>query len=166
MTGKQNNLIIGWLSEFISNPSAQWCQEDIDWFCNNIKREKWIDTAWDIYEGIIQEIESQSLDIYVWLSFPLQSYRHPKKAPNYYIKMKALSKSSPPAIYLSRCPYDKMNIRGTYTSLENYDKKYSGNKCYLVQQNDGDVYWRWIDVVYNPTDRNYCVNKISKVCRT
>lgn len=166
MTGKQNNLIIGWLSEFISNPSAQWCQEDIDWFCNNIKREKWIDTAWDIYEGIIQEIESQSLDIYVWLSFPLQSYRHPKKAPNYYIKMKALSKSSPPAIYLSRCPYDKMNIRGIYTSLENYDKKYSGNKCYLVQQNDGNVYWRWIDVVYNPTDRNYCVNKISKVCRT
>ena len=163
MTGKQNNLIIGWLSEFISNPSAQWCQEDIDWFCNNIKREKWIDTAWDIYEGIIQEIESQSLDIYVWLSFPLQSYRHPKKAPNYYIKMKALSKSSPPAIYLSRCPYDKMNIRGIYTSLENYDKKYSGNKCYLVQQNDGDVYWRWIDVVYNPTDqRDNILSYISK----
>lgn len=163
MTGKQNSLIIGWLSEFISNSSAQWCQEDIDRFFNNIKREKWIDTAWDIYKVIIQEIQSQSLDIYVWLSFPLQCYRHPKKAPNYYIKMKALSKSSPPAIYLSRCPYDKMNIRGIYVSLENYDKKYRGNKCYLVQQNDDDVYWRWIDVVYNPTDqgdnRLSCISK-------
>lgn len=163
MTGKQNSLIIGWLSEFISNPSAQWCQEDIDRFLNNIKREKWIDTAWDIYEVIIQEIQSQSLDVYVWMSFPLQCYRHPKKAPNYYIKTKALSKSSPPAIYLSRCPYDKMNIRGIYTSLEKYDKKYSGNKCYLVQQNDGDVYWRWIDVVYNPTDqRDDILSRISK----
>lgn len=163
MTGKQNSLIIGWLSEFISNPSAQWCQEDIDRFLNNIKREKWIDTAWDIYEVIIQVIQSQSLDVYVWMSFPLQCYRHPKKAPNYYIKMKALSKSSPPAIYLSRCPYDKMNIRGIYTSLENYDKKYSGNKCYLVQLNDGDVYWRWIDVVYNPTDqRDNILSYISK----
>ena len=163
MTGKQNSLIIGWLSGFISNPSAQWCQEDIDWFSNNIKREKWIDTAWDIYEVIIQVIQSQSLDVYVWMSFPLQCYRHPKKAPNYYIKTKALSKSSPPAIYLSRCPYDKMNIRGIYTSLENYDKKYSGNKCYLVQQNDGDVYWRWIDVVYNPTDqRDDILSCISK----
>ena len=163
MTGKQNSLIIGWLSEFISNPSAQWCQEDIDRFLNNIKREKWIDTAWDIYEVIIQVIQSQSLDVYVWMSFPLQCYRHPKKAPNYYIKMKALSKSSPPAIYLSRCPYDKMNIRGIYTSLENYDKKYSGNKCYLVQLNDGDVYWRWIDVVYNPTDqRDNILGYISK----
>lgn len=163
MTGKQNSLIIGWLSEFISNPSAQWCQEDIDWFCNNTKKEKWIDIAWEIYEVIIQEIQSQSLDIYVWLSFPLQCYRHPKKAPNYYIKMKALSKSSPPAIYLSRCPYDKMNIRRIHASLENYDKKYSGNKCYLVQQNDDDVYWIWVDVAYNLTDqgdnRLSCISK-------
>ena len=163
MARKTNSIIIDWLSKFTENQSIQWCQEDIDWFFNNLKREKWIDTAWDIYEVIIQEIQSQSLDVYVWLSFPLQCYRHPKKAPNYYIKLKTLSKSSPPAIYLSRCPYDKMNIRGIYTSLENYDKKYSGNKCYLVQLNDGDVYWRWIDVVYNPTDqRDNILSYISK----
>lgn len=57
MTGKQNSLIIGWLSEFISNSSAQWCQEDIDRFFNNIKREKWIDTAWDIYKVIMDHMQ-------------------------------------------------------------------------------------------------------------
>lgn len=147
MAGKQNNCIIDWLSDFISNQSILWCQEDIDWFVNNVKREKWIDTAWDIYKVIVQEVQSKSLNIHVWLSFPLRCYRHPKKAPNYYIKTKALCKSTPPAIYLSRCPYNQMNVKGIYTSLGNYDKRYVGNKCYLVQQNDGEVYWRWIDVV-------------------
>lgn len=64
MTRKTNSIIIDWLSKFTENQSIQWCQEDIDWFFNNLKREKWIDTAWDVYEVIIQEIQSQSLDVF------------------------------------------------------------------------------------------------------
>ena len=92
MTGKQSKLLSEWLSEFINDPTVSYDQRDIDFFINNLSRNDWIERAWDIFIFIIQTIQSESYDVTVCLSFTLEPYNRPKKAPNYFIKTKALSK--------------------------------------------------------------------------
>jgi hypothetical protein len=152
MTGKQSKLVLEWLSEFINDPTVSYDQRDIDFFINNLSRNDWIERAWDIFMFIIQTIQSESYDVTVCLSFTLEPYNRPKKASNYFIKTKALSKSSPPGISLMRGRYQHFIKESTCSSLNSYDKKYNKKykciHCYFLQLMDCDVYNRWIDIVY------------------
>ena len=149
MTGKRSEKVLEWLLEFISDPTKPYDQRDIDWFIKDLSRNDWIKTSWDIFKLIIQGIQSESTNVSVCLSFPLRCYEHPKKAPNYFIRGKALSKSSPPGIYLIRGSYLDILKQDFRYPLKNYDKKYKGYHCYFIQQKDQNIYWRWIDIVYN-----------------
>lgn len=146
MTGKQNNLIKKWLLDFSNNASEICIQADIDFFNKNVQRRNWINTAWEIYKFIIKEKNENSYDFSICLSFPLKNYKHFKKAPNYFIKTKALSKTSPPGITLTKSSLEELRNHETYIPLENYNERYKDNNCYLVHSEDHGIFWRWIEI--------------------
>lgn len=147
MTGKQTQRILGWIMNFSMSGEKVWDQRDIDYFIKNIKRNKWIDYAWDIYNFIVHVNEEENLGISVCLTFPLYNSQYPRKAPNYYLKTKALSKSSPPGISLAKDHSHEILLNNEANILRDYNIKYPGNCCYFIQKYDDGVYWRWIDIM-------------------
>ena len=73
MTGKQTQRILDWIMNFSMSGEKVWDQRDIDYFIKNIKRNKWIDYAWDIYSLIVHVNNEKKLGISVCLTFPLLS---------------------------------------------------------------------------------------------
>lgn len=147
MTGKQTQRILDWIMNFSMSGEKVWDQRDIDYFIKNIKRNKWIDYAWDIYNFIVHVNEEENLGISVCLTFPLYNSQYPRKAPNYYLKTKALSKSSPPGISLAKDHSHEILLNNEANILRDYNIKYPGNCCYFIQKYDDGVYWRWIDIM-------------------
>ena len=147
MTGKQTQRILDWIMNFSMSGEKVWDQRDIDYFIKNIKRNKWIDYAWDIYNFIVHVNEEENLRISVCLTFPLYNSQYPRKAPNYYLKTKALSKSSPPGISLAKDHSHEILLNNEANILRDYNIKYPGNCCYFIQKYDDGVYWRWIDIM-------------------
>ena len=147
MTGNQTQRILDWIMNFSMSGEKVWDQRDIDYFIKNIKRNKWIDYAWDIYNFIVHVNEEENLGISVCLTFPLYNSQYPRKAPNYYLKTKALSKSSPPGISLAKDHSHEILLNNEANILRDYNIKYPGNCCYFIQKYDDGVYWRWIDIM-------------------
>ena len=147
MTGNQTQRILDWIMNFSMSGEKVWDQRDIDYFIKNIKRNKWIDYAWDIYNFIVHVNEEENLGISVCLTFPLYNSQYPRKAPNYYLKTKALSKSSPPGISLAKDHSHEILLNNEANILRDYNIKYPGNYCYFIQKYDDGVYWRWIDIM-------------------